>query len=86
LALSLPFRRETQEYVFRHLSHRRLKAAREKRDDAERLLDQALDPVAVRGANRQEDAKLKHTFRAVGEEWAKAKLEKENCLVRHWLF
>ena len=55
-----------------------LKAAREKRHDAEKLLDQALDPVAVREANRQEDEKLKHTFRAVGEEWAKAKLEKEN--------
>ncbi|MGY3449792.1 tyrosine-type recombinase/integrase [Bradyrhizobium sp. USDA 4353] len=32
----------------------------------------------VREANRQEDEKLKHTFRAVGEEWVKAKLEKEN--------
>ncbi|MGJ4948664.1 tyrosine-type recombinase/integrase [Bradyrhizobium sp. HKCCYLS20291] len=55
-----------------------LKAAREKRHEAEKLLDQGLDPVAVREANRQEDEKLKHTFRAVGEEWVKAKLEKEN--------
>ncbi len=55
-----------------------LKAARGKRHDAEKLLDQGQDPVAVREAKRQEDEKLKHTFRAVGEEWATTKLEKEN--------
>ena len=55
-----------------------LKAAREKRHNAEKLLDQGQDPVAVREAKRQEDEKLKHTFRAVGEEWATTKLEKEN--------
>ncbi len=55
-----------------------LKAAREKRHNAEKLLDQGQDPVAVREAKRQEDEKLKHTFRAVGEEWVTAKLEKEN--------
>jgi hypothetical protein len=32
----------------------------------------------VREAKRQEDEKLKQTFRAVGEEWATSKLEKEN--------
>jgi hypothetical protein len=47
-----------------------LKAARAKRYDAEKLLDQGQDPVAVREAKRKEDEKLKHTFRAVGEEWA----------------
>src|ERR1700756_4876333 len=55
-----------------------LKAAREKRYNAEKLLDQCQEPVAVREAKRQEDEKLKHTFRAVGEEWATTKLEKEN--------
>ena len=55
-----------------------LKAARDKRHDAEKLLDQCQDPVAVREAKRQEDEKLKHTFRAVGEERATTKLEKEN--------
>src|SRR6516225_11093264 len=55
-----------------------LKAARDKRHDAERLLDQGQDPVAVREARRQEDEKTKHTFRAVGQEWATTKLEKEN--------
>ena len=55
-----------------------LKAAREKRHDAEKLLDQGQDPVAVREARRQEDEKLKHTFRVVGEEWATTKLEKED--------
>jgi hypothetical protein len=55
-----------------------LKAAREKRYDAEKLLDQGQDPVAVREAKRKEDEKLKHTFRAVGEEWATTKLENEN--------
>ena len=53
-----------------------LKAARAKRYDAEKLLDQGQDPVAVREAKRKEDEKLKHTFRAVGEEWATTKLEK----------
>ena len=53
-----------------------LKAAREKRHDAEKLLDQGQDPVAVREAKRQEDEKLKHTFGVVGEEWATTKLEK----------
>src|SRR3984893_9249571 len=55
-----------------------LKAARAKRYDAEKLLDQGQDPVAVREAKRKEDEKLKHTFRAVGEEWATTKLENEN--------
>jgi hypothetical protein len=55
-----------------------LKAARSKRYDAEKLLDQGQDPVAVREAKRKEDEKLKHTFRAVGEEWATTKLENEN--------
>jgi Arm DNA-binding domain len=55
-----------------------LKAARAKRYDAEKLLDHGQDPVAVREAKRKEDEKLKHTFRAVGEEWATTKLEKEN--------
>src|ERR1700759_2447533 len=55
-----------------------LKAARDKRHDAEKLLDQGRDPVAVREAKRQEDEKLKHTFRVVGQEWATAKLENEN--------
>src|SRR5258705_7179484 len=55
-----------------------LKAAREKRHNAEKLLDHGQDPVAVREGKRKEDAKLKHTFRAVGEEWATTKLEKEN--------
>jgi integrase len=55
-----------------------LKAAREKRHDAEKLLDQGQDPAAVREAKRREDEKLKYTFRAVGEEWATTKLEKEN--------
>lgn len=53
-----------------------LKAARSKRYDAEKLLDQGQDPVTVREAKRKEDEKLKHTFRAVGEEWATTKLEK----------
>lgn len=55
-----------------------LKVAREKRHDAEKLLDQGQDPAAVREAKRREDEKLKHTFRLVGEEWATTKLEKEN--------
>src|SRR6202048_2708766 len=55
-----------------------LKAAREKRHDAEKLLDHGQDPVAVREAKRQEDEKLKHTFRVVGEEWATTTHEKEN--------
>ncbi|WP_315773791.1 MULTISPECIES: tyrosine-type recombinase/integrase [unclassified Bradyrhizobium] len=55
-----------------------LKAARDKRHDAEKLLDQGQDPVAVRDAKRREDGKLRHTFRAVGEEWVTTKLEKEN--------
>src|SRR5215475_8271517 len=55
-----------------------LKGARDKRHDAEKLLDQGQDPVAVREAKRQEDEKLNHTFRVVGEEWATTKLEKEN--------
>src|SRR5262249_41793651 len=46
-----------------------LKAAREKRHDAEKLLDQGQDPAAAREAQRQEDEKLKHTFRIVAEEW-----------------
>lgn len=55
-----------------------LKAAREKRHDAEKLLDQGQDPVAVREAQRQEKEKRRRTFRVVGEEWATTKLEKEN--------
>jgi len=55
-----------------------LKAAREKRRDGEKLLDQGRDPVVVREAKRQEDEKLKRTFRVVGEEWATTKLENEN--------
>jgi hypothetical protein len=55
-----------------------LKTAREKRHDAEKLLDQGQDPAAVRETKRQDDEKLKHTFRAVGEEWATKKLEREN--------
>ncbi|ARP99608.1 Arm DNA-binding domain-containing protein [Pseudorhodoplanes sinuspersici] len=37
---------------------------------AAKLLDQGQDPAVVREAKRQENEKLKHTFRAVGEEWA----------------
>ncbi len=55
-----------------------LKAAREKRQDAERLLDQGQDPAVVREAKRQEDEKGQHTFRAVGQEWLTTKLQKEN--------
>ena len=55
-----------------------LRAAREKRHNAEKLLDQEQDPAAVREAKRKDDEKKKHTFRAVGEEWATKKLEKEN--------
>jgi hypothetical protein len=43
-----------------------LKVAREKRHDAEKLLDQRQDPAVVREAKRQEEQKTKHTFRAVG--------------------
>jgi hypothetical protein len=39
-------------------------AAREKRHNAEKLLDQGQDQVAVREAKRKEDEKLKHSFRA----------------------
>jgi hypothetical protein len=55
-----------------------LKAAREKRHDAEKLLDQGHDPAAAREAKRKDDEKLKHTFRSVGKEWVTKKLEKEN--------
>ncbi len=55
-----------------------LKTARKKRNDAEKLLDQGQDPAEEREAKRREEEKLKHTFRAVGEEWATTKLEKEN--------
>jgi hypothetical protein len=55
-----------------------LKAAREKRHNAEKLLDQGQDPVAVREAKRQEDEKLRHTFRAVGEERGDHEARKEN--------
>jgi integrase len=54
-----------------------LKAARDKRHDAERLLDQGQDPVVVRETQRQEDEKTKHTFRAVGQEWLTTRFEKE---------
>ena len=55
-----------------------LKMAREKRHDAEKLLDQGQDPAVVREVKRQEDQKTKHTFRAVGQEWLTTKFEKEN--------
>ena len=55
-----------------------LKMAREKRHDAEKLLDQRQDPAVVREAKRQEEQKTKHTFRVVGQEWLTTKLEKEN--------
>jgi hypothetical protein len=55
-----------------------LKMAREKRHDAEKLLDQRQDPAVVREAKRQEEQKTKHTFRAVGQEWLTTKFEKEN--------
>ncbi|MBS0530890.1 MAG: integrase arm-type DNA-binding domain-containing protein [Proteobacteria bacterium] len=55
-----------------------LKAAREKRHDAEKLLREGQDPAVVREAQQKEDEKRKHTFRVVGEEWATTKLEKEN--------
>jgi Arm domain-containing DNA-binding protein len=55
-----------------------LKTAREKRHDAEKLLDQGHDPAVVREAKRQEDRKSKHTFRVVGQEWLTTKFEKEN--------
>src|SRR5215510_695478 len=41
-----------------------LKAVRDKRHAAEKLLDQGEDPAAVREAKRQEDQKARHTFRA----------------------
>jgi integrase len=55
-----------------------LKMAREKRHDAEKLLDQRQDPAVVREAKRQEEQKTKHTFRAVGQEWLTTKFEKEH--------
>ncbi len=55
-----------------------LKSAREKRHDADKLLDQGQDPAAAREAQRKDDEKHKHTFRTVGEEWVTKKLEKEN--------
>jgi integrase len=55
-----------------------LKTAREKRHDAEKLLDQGQDPAVVRDAKRRENEKATHTFRAVGKEWLKTKFEKEN--------
>jgi integrase len=55
-----------------------LKMAREKRHDAEKLLDQRQDPAVVREAKHQEEQKTKHTFRAVGQEWLTTKFEKEN--------
>lgn len=55
-----------------------LKTAREKRHDAEKLLDQRQDPVVVREAQRKEEEERRRTFRMVGEEWATTKLEKEN--------
>jgi integrase len=55
-----------------------LKAAREKRHDAEKLLDQGQDPAAARETKRQDDEKLKHTFRAVGQEWLTTRFKKEN--------
>ncbi len=55
-----------------------LKMAREKRHDAEMLLDQGHDPAVVREAKRQEEQKTKHIFRAVGQEWLTTKFEKEH--------
>jgi Arm domain-containing DNA-binding protein/integrase-like protein len=55
-----------------------LKMAREKRHDAEKLLDQRQDPAVVRETKRQEEQKTEHTFRAVGQEWLTTKFEKEN--------
>jgi integrase len=55
-----------------------LKTAREKRHDAEKLLDQRQDPAAARETKRQDDEKLKHTFRAVGQEWLTTRFEKED--------
>jgi integrase len=55
-----------------------LKMAREKRHASEKLLDQGQDPAVVREAERQENEKAKHTFRAVAKEWLTTKLEKEN--------
>jgi integrase len=78
VALPLPFRRQAQKYVVWHLSRRRTQGRARKALNAEKLLDQGQDPVAVREAKRQEDEKVKQTFRAVGEEWATSKLEKEN--------
>ena len=51
-----------------------LKTSRDKRHDAERLLDQGQDPAVVR---EKEDKKTKHTFRAVGQEWLTTRFEKE---------
>ena len=55
-----------------------LKMAREKRHDAEKLLDQRQDPAVVREAKHQEEQKTKHTFRVVGQEWLTTKFEKEH--------
>ena len=55
-----------------------LKMAREKRHDAEKLLDQRQDPAVVREAKHQGEQKTKHTFRAVGQEWLTTKFEKDN--------
>jgi Arm DNA-binding domain len=52
-----------------------LKMAREKRHDAEKLLDQRQDPAVVREAKRQEEQKTRHTFRVVGQEWQEGKGE-----------
>jgi hypothetical protein len=48
VALPLPFRQQAQEHVLRHVPDVGLKAAREKRDDAEKLLDKGQDPAAAR--------------------------------------
>lgn len=55
-----------------------LNRAREKRHDAEKLLDQGEDPAIVRETKRQEDQKTKHTFRTVGQEWLTIRFRKEN--------
>jgi len=55
-----------------------LKMARDKRHDAEKLLDQQQDPAVVREAQRQEEQKTEHTFRTVGRQWLTTKFEKEN--------
>src|SRR5437588_7672399 len=60
-----------------------LKMAREKRHDAEKLLDQRQDPAVVREAKRQEEQKTKHTFRVVGQEWLTKNSKREQVQRDH---